>query len=276
MRQFVPCRYPGCFKRKESKGLCTKHKKWLYRGYIDIDLNILKPIRERPGYKDKKCKVYGCQNPPRRNWMCGNHSSALRNGRITEDGEKIWKRAAKYPKDFECVYNGCGKRGKISKGFCKKHYEWLRKGIIDFDGVFLRPFKRIAAYGPDDRCKAQRCTKRPTQRGWCHTHITSFKRGIYDEKGRRIVPEMSKNKGFTCKESGCTESAITRGMCKLHYVRYRTGYLGPEGYKNSGKLCSEEGCGRPAHCRTMCSLHYSRWKKAELMNRDSQISGQAT
>lgn len=251
------CRYPECFKPQHRFSLCNKHRKWVERGYMTVDLVMLKKVIEKPGYKDKRCRIDDCPNRPRRNWLCEKHSSAVRDGRMTTTGDKIWKRAAPYSQDFECIK--CGARGKITRGFCKRHYAQYLRGAIDFDGQPLREM-RIVTYGPDDECKAEGCRRRPRIRGWCENHHKSLRKGVYDASGKRRVPAVAKNKGRACLE--CDMPAHCKGLCVLHYSRMRTGYLGPGGYKNVGQTCSHEGCSRPAHCRTLCTLHYGREKRA--------------
>jgi hypothetical protein len=228
------------------------------------DLVMLQPVQEKGLYKGKTCKIEDCENPPRRNWLCEKHSSAVREGRMKPSGEKIWKRASAYRADFECIVHGCGRRGKIVKGFCRRHYGHYSKGIIDFDGSPLRPLKRVQAYSPLDQCKVQSCRKRPRVRGFCATHAEGVSRGAYDESGKRLTPRLTPNKGKKCKEAGCESEAHCKGLCVLHYNRERTGYLGPEGFKNVGQKCSNEKCERPAHCRTLCTKHYHRWKRRKV------------
>ncbi len=248
-------------KPPHSNGLCSKHRRWVDKGNMTDDLVVLKPVAQKNIYKHAKCKIDGCERRPRRNWMCEKHSSLYREGYITKTGDRIIKKRAvkKYPKDFGCVV--CGKKGKISKGFCNYHYEHYRKGVIGFDGVKIGELKRVHKYSIDSMCKAEGCNRKPRCKGWCERCRIWLVRGYYSNNGKLLKSlPISRNKGRKCSIPSCEKPAHCKTLCRLHYVRKQTGYIGPSGRKNKGQKCSEKNCQRPAACRTMCSLHYYRFK----------------
>jgi len=249
------CRFPECFGRQHRFGLCNKHRKWVERGYMTEDLKILKKV-ERPSYKGKLCRYEGCGRQPRRNWLCEKHSD-LEKRRAQGIEPK-----PRYARDFGCVV--CGRKGKISKGLCPKHHQQYRRGAIDLAGQPLRVQRRT--YTSEDFCPVKNCRRKPRVRGWCQLHAEAKKKGIYDEKGKRLIPAIIKNRGKTC--TSCDKPAYAKGLCRIHYWRLKTGYLGPAGFKNKGQPCST--CGKPAVCRTLCDQHYRRLLAKEV--RRSSVS----
>lgn len=256
------CRMKDCTKRAYRIGLCMKHRKWVQRGHMTMDLQIVKKPLERRIYENATCKIEDCDRKPRRNWLCDRHSAAVHRGNLTPQGEKIVSKVMKYPRDMECIFHACGKQGKITKGFCPKHYSYLAKGYIDYDGVWIRKPKRVQRYTKDDFCRADECNKRPRVRGWCANHFDAFRRGTFNEKGKRLIAKKFKS-GGPCAYKDCLLKSYSKGKCRLHYWREKTGYLGPAGYKNVGKSCEAPGCKRLAYCRARCHSHYRRilWKE---------------
>ena len=251
------CRFPKCDVPKIQRfGLCNRHRKWVEKGYFDKDtLSPLKPMPGKVDYTGKVCKVDGCGIRPRRNYFCPKHSKQFREGVLNVHGHRV-KPFVRYSKDFTCIK--CGKKDKITKGFCKYHYGQLRQGLIDFDGTQLREYKRVHAYGPDDFCRAEHCRKRPKERGFCRSHSLSVKIGTIDRvTGKRLVPKAHKNEGKSCLE--CDQPASTRLLCRLHY--YRRYQATPRKLINKGKICVAPSCDRPAHIKQLCTKHYTRRKR---------------
>ena len=263
----MTCRVKTCTSIKlHSHGLCNKHRKWVMRGYMTMNLVMLRPIKERNIYKNAKCSIEGCSKVPRRNWLCSSHSSR-------KDPEKL-KHARAYAPDFACIV--CGNTGKIVKGFCGFHYYRFRKGIIDYDGIKLRELRKVPKYGELDFCKVKGCPRRPRQRGWCATHRTSLLLGTYDTNGNRLVPEKTRNKGKTCNGHSCLREAHCKGLCTMHYYREKTGYLGAAGRKNKGQVCTETDCGKPAESRVLCSKHYRALLREEKKRMLAQLARTTT
>jgi hypothetical protein len=233
--------------------MCNKHRKWVEKGYIDLGLNQLKPLKEVPNYKKARCKVEDCDNPVRKRFFCLPHYSSFRSGVIDENGKRL-KPKVRYSKDFGCIK--CGARGKITKGFCKKHYNQLRLGLIDFNGNELRDRKRMV-YHEFSRCKVSGCKVRPRIRGFCSSHADSKKKGYYDEDGNRLVPFLSKNAGKNCLR--CDRPAVIKLHCNKHH--YQVYKAKPRVMINKGKVCAAIACGRNAVCKGLCEKHYARRKR---------------
>lgn len=247
------CRYPECEKTKTQRwGLCNRHRKWVENGFIDQQLNILKPLPVVKRYSG--CKIEGCTEKHRRNGFCRRHDCMYKRGSIDLLGRRL-KPIIRYRAGFGCIK--CGQTGKITKGFCKTHYNQFRKKQIDFDGNPLNPPKRIQKYAADDFCKLK-CGRRPRVRGFCENCWQKIARGSIDQTGKRLEPPLWKNKGKTCRDKGCNEPAHCRGLCSVHYSRYKKP---PRTFINFGKQCKAIGCVSGSHCRGYCIKHYNRWKQ---------------
>lgn len=248
----MSCRYPDCPSKKTHRfGLCNRHRKWVERGFIDLDLNPLKKLPSKVDYSKMKCRVEECDNRPRRNFFCPKHSRQFQEKTINQWGVRI-KPLVRYSKDFQCIK--CGAGGKITKGFCKKHYAQLRRGLLDFDGQTLRPPKRVARYTDLHFCKVQGCGKKCRDSGFCRKHAVAWRAGSYDENGRRIIPMLHVNRGKTCLE--CDRPAHIRLLCPKHY--YRKYQASKRVLINKGKECAAPACSRPAICKGLCTMHYNR------------------
>lgn len=249
------CRWPTCnVKKLQRFGLCNRHRKWVERGQINENLEVIGSLPlERGRYKNMICKIDGCTKRPRRNNMCHKHSSQLFRGIITESGERK-SPVVRYPKDFQCIK--CGQTGKIVKGFCRFHYSQLRKNIIDFDGNTLREPRRVMRYTDMDFCKAEGCSRRPRVRGWCSQHHLSFQKNHYDATGKRVIEFPIINKGKMCKECG-ERPARVRQLCTLHYYRTYQATRGKE-FLNKNKKCLLDFCTKQAVTRGLCHTHYRR------------------
>lgn len=259
----MTCRYPGCGTEKLQRfGMCNKHRKWVEKGYIDLDCKTLKEIPKRVDYRLEVCRVEGCENRPRKRFFCIKHYSAFLNGIYLESGQRVRPRI-RYSKDFQCLK--CGKSGKITKGFCKTHYQQFSRGQIDFDGNELRAPRR-RRYDQYSFCKVKECNKRPRVRGFCSMHGEAVSRGVYDENGIRLIPVVFKNAGKKCLQ--CEKPAETKLLCRVHY--YRKYRATPRVFKNKGKVCVAPSCKRPAHCLELCVLHYGRRKRRNQARKITQ------
>lgn len=250
------CRYPGCEVFKLQRfGLCNRHRKWVENGFIDLDLKALKPLPVVKRYSG--CKIEDCKEKHRRNGFCRRHDAMYKRGSIDKLGRRL-KPLIRYSDDFRCIK--CGKGGKISKGFCKTHYNQFRKKQIDFDGNPLNPPKRVQKYGQYDFCKLK-CGRKPRVRGFCENCWQKIKRGSIDETGRRLEPPLWTNVGKTCRDKGCKEPAYCRGLCTVHYSRYKKP---PRTFINVGQTCKAIGCKDPSYSRGYCVKHYARHKRRKL------------
>jgi len=217
----IKCRFPACPTIQLKRwNLCGRHAHWVAKGNMTQDLTVLKKPRPVNIYQapDEKCRIEGCENKPRRNWLCTKHSSSLRDGRMTQSGQRIIKRADHYRYGYRCTKCGFADT-KITKGFCRLHYNQFRKGFIDYAGfpTNKKP-KRIHKYPKDAVCIVGSCTKKPRIRGWCETHHAWFKKKCYDLTGNKI-------RSLTCSVLGCSKVTYKvvhkRERCFVHYKRKR-------------------------------------------------------
>jgi hypothetical protein len=251
----MKCRYPGCGTEKLQRfGMCNKHRKWVEKGYIDLECNTLKEIPKKVDYRFAVCRVEDCENRPKKRFFCLRHYSAFLEGIYLENGQRT-RPLIRYSKDFQCFK--CGKGGKITKGFCKTHYQQLCRGQIDYDGNELRRPKRMK-YDLDSVCKVRGCNRKPRVRGFCQSHSEARAKGFYDESGVRLIPIMHKNAGRKCIEQSCQRGAVTKLLCTMHY--YRKYRAKPRSFLNKGKECSALACKKEAYCKGLCLLHYGRRK----------------
>jgi hypothetical protein len=248
------CRYPECKTEKLQRfGLCNRHRKWVEKGIIDLELRVITEIPKKSYYRNEVCKVSGCGQKPRRNFFCQKHSSQFKIGSIDADGNRV-KPIRIYPVGTEC--KRCGDTGKIVKGFCKVHYNQFRKGQINEEGRQLVEPRRVSSYSDGEMCVVRSCRRRPRVRGFCASHAEAKRKGFYDADGRRLIDPISKNKGNKCLE--CDRDAVIKLLCPMHY--YRKYQARPKKLINKGKKCSSPDCSRNAACRGLCTLHYSRLK----------------
>lgn len=84
-----------------------------------------------------------------------------------------------------CRYDGCTKE-VAAKCFCRTHYVYLRRGIIDEAGKRLRSPLRVARYQEGQVCIVENCKGRPCSRGMCNKHMLQRQAGIVDDKGNQL------------------------------------------------------------------------------------------
>jgi hypothetical protein len=195
MRARKTCRFPDCkITRLQRFGLCNRHRKWVEKGYYDLSLNKLKEQKKVRSYLGMVCKIPDCGVVPRRNGLCETHSSQIKRGTIDFDGRpkiKNGKVFGRYPDGSQCKVCRVEAR-KITKGFCPKHYTQHLKGHRDLDGML-----RIKI------CRMQSCKRRLVNkaRDFCHRHYPGFLKGVYNKYGKRMIPEIIRNKGLTDRKS---------------------------------------------------------------------------
>lgn len=250
------CKLAGCGRTGIRRwGLCVKHSKWVERGHMTQELQIVKNV-ERPNYKNKTCKIPDCTKRPRRNGVCERHSQQMREGTLNLDGSRQFKKILKYSKDFKCFI--CGRGGKITKKLCKKHYEDYRKGFIDYDGYPTdKEKKRVKSY-KGIKCKLPSCKNQARVLGFCNLHYSRFKGGFVDIEGKSLREQPIQNKGRKCKIGDCSRSAVCKGYCSTHYSRKKRGLDLINPCVNKGRNCAASGCPKPARLRGYCDKHHYR------------------
>ena len=265
----VKCRMPDCFTKKTQRfGLCNKHRKWVERGNMTEDLVMLKELKRVGSYKGKTCKIPGCQKKPRRNFMCTAHSSAMRNGTLLPNGDRVYQRVLRYSPNATCKVHRCERGGKITKGFCRKHYSGYMRGLLDYDGFETGKRKRVLRYVPGtDRCKVRGCEQVPRDVGFCKNHSSGYREGHYDSQGKRITRALVRNAGKVCSLKGCGRPAHCMSYCRKHYARYLNCVPFEREFVNKGKTCCYMACQGPAVRKGYCSKHHYRLMNDRPMSR---------
>ena len=255
------CRMENCTITKiHGYGLCDRHYRWIQKGQMTHDLVLLKEHRKIMSYAGMICKIKGCHERPRRNFMCSRHSTMHRFGRLSSDGTPNYKRIV-YSKDAICKIPSCGRGMPIVHGFCKRHGASYSRGFIDYQGFDTGKRKKVYRYTDRDTCSVKGCIKRPDSKGMCRNHYCSYRLGSYDVHGKRLTPVKLKNKGKHCSYKECKSPSFCKGYCRLHYSRYinfKKTLDSP--FINSGKTCSVAFCKKPAYALGICCMHYARRK----------------
>lgn len=259
----MKCKFPGCSKYKIQRwGMCNRHRKWAEKGIIDKDTcKILKPEKV-PKEKLKVCKVRNCDRKDMKgHGFCRTHYASWKIYKVLDyNGERL-RPIVRYGPDYRCPVLGCDNKGPFKKGFCKFHYGQFTAGIIDFDGVKAREFKKVPKYRKHQTCKVKSCSNKPAARGFCSKHRYQQQQGYLDEKGNYLKEPPTRGQKV-CKEKECKGQHYARGLCQLHYWRLKTGYKPPEErYKNKYQTCTAMGCESEAYVRGKCVKHYYRWKR---------------
>jgi len=125
-----------------------------------------------------------------------------------------------------CKMPGCDRKHHI-RGFCTRHYEWVRTGRIDRDGKVLIPVRQKGGR----RCKIDGCDREYTGTGFCVYHRTQYRRGIIDLEGKTLRDLIYKPTLEKCKVEGCNGPDNGKGFCSKHRYQYRTGAISVEGKK---------------------------------------------
>lgn len=257
------CKYPGCPKFKLQRwGMCNRHRKWAEKGIIDKDTCEVLIPEKLPREKATVCKVKNCDRTDMKgHGFCRTHYVSWKYYKVINySGERL-RPIVRYGPDYQCPVNGCERGGPFKKGFCKFHYRQYKDGIIDFDGVKLRDFKKIPKYKDSQVCKAEGCSRKPRIKGFCAKHDYQFKQGYLNEKGKYIKEPPTRGLK-ECTVEGCNDNHYSKGFCRLHYWRDKQGYLPPEErFKNKYQKCTKDDCDNDAYVRGMCVKHYYRWKR---------------
>ena len=165
LRTEKKCRYPDCEGNVHQYGLCNRHRRWVERGYIDMDLNQLKEFHPRmqDGYvKHKECKIAFCNRTDMKGQgMCHRHYRQYMRGLIDVNGKILdidyySKRVRDFSRITKCAVEYCKQQTEIKK-LCRHHYHQYLNKIVDEDGNILkkliktkasvRKFKTIAKIG---------------------------------------------------------------------------------------------------------------------------------
>lgn len=92
----------------------------------------------------------------------------------------------------QCKAEECVKIADGPKGFCKTHYIYSRKGIVDqVSGKRLKQPQRISKYGDGARCIVGDCKSKPISHGMCNRHSIQRSSGIIDSQGTQLRPLMA-------------------------------------------------------------------------------------
>jgi len=231
---------------------CKKHYSWNRSGIIDDNGNMLRqPVIRKP----PKCNAEYCNNTPIKHCKglcleCFNRS---------ENGNYIQRKKCKIK---DCLY-----RGKLSKGFCEKHYMHMRRGYLDENGVELKELRRT--YTENSQCKARGCKERAITKNFCVRHYGQLRRKLIDERGVPLRQFNMYNRKSVCSVSNCDKKAICRGYCENHYRMMRSGTL-EQNINKQPKICRVDGCIKQQSAKEMCSAHYSKMKY--ILKRNKMIS----
>jgi hypothetical protein len=200
--------------------------------------NLLVGIYIMPpkNYGRKGCIVKNCKETKHfSKGFCRYHYNQFFKGWRDEKGNKtdaykgLVNQELKYTAKggYCCLIKIC-KRRPEKKGFCCKHYKWLRKGQCDEKGTILAGPK-IQRYNFEDKCKVIGCDVKPRKSGFCNKHYCAYRRGIYREDGGNSeahkVTKRTYNKDFECIACGIKHVKFSLGFCKKHYNQYRAGLI---------------------------------------------------
>ena len=132
------CGVEGCDRPYHSNGMCNMHHHRWRRGggKVSVEPNNIK----------SRCLIPGCTfSYSRGDGLCERHHFEL----MTVMGGGTPKPRNKLTSTVYtgCKIPGCGGppngKGGFIRGFCPKHYNQYRTGIIDIDGNRLRRFKTV-------------------------------------------------------------------------------------------------------------------------------------
>lgn len=86
-----------------------------------------------------------------------------------------------------CRAEGCDKPANGAKGFCRTHYIYMRRGVIDEDtGRRTRPLLRVRRYEEGSTCLIPGCEGKPKSRGMCNRHMMQREAGIISPTGEQL------------------------------------------------------------------------------------------
>jgi len=92
-------------------------------------------------------------------------------------------------KELKCMIKGCkgipNAFGHYAKGFCQRHYQQHRNGVIDEDGKTIRKLvprnKRKV-----QKCKIEECNESTNHKGFCHRHYIQYLKKKRDIHGNKL------------------------------------------------------------------------------------------
>lgn len=198
-------------------------------------------------------------------------------------------------KTKECRFPDCEVTKIRARGFCSKHYQRYRKGIISLDCRVLKmkyPCLREGCKAklakPDTYCSDHTTHKSGLCRlcsntkllylRLCTIHYSRYKKGYIDKDGKELKP-LTKRRykpNDQCRMRGCTTKPRGRGLCRRHSDQVRWGMIDERGirlkdfrYQNKNKVCKAPKCDQPATKRQYCRKHYDRWNNGYLNIEDS-------
>jgi hypothetical protein len=180
--------------------------------------------------------------------------------------------------DRTCSIEGCGRGGKITRGWCNRHYlSWCRHGD---------PLVASAPKAPK-ACDLEDCAKKFYAKGLCQMHYMRLretgrldrrplltddeKRANRRDQAHRRAERM-KSLGVTCSESFCPKLPAASGLCAKHYAR-RCKWGTTSGHAPLRPLdtvpftyaaparCSADTCTDVVHAEGYCRTHYYRRRK---------------
>lgn len=129
------------------------------------------------------------------------------NGRY--DLKELTLNAHNFTKGKTCKKEGCMRVGKLTRGYCSKHYSRLKKNTLGgpkkTDG--RGKYKRVKKIKPE--CKYDGCTRPASSLEYCSMHYQQFKDG-----------RLGKTFSTTCLY--CDQPFKSKGLCEKHYyvVKY--------------------------------------------------------
>lgn len=126
-----------------------------------------------------------------------------------------------------CKFRNCGQK-TVARGFCTKHYQQMRKGIITTEGFPLREAQVKEVQ--EGVCAAEECEELAQVKGFCRKHYRQWQLGILDKDGARLrdLKKISEASGL-CRHEGCGRATYSLGFCRLHYRRYKSGMIDADG-----------------------------------------------
>lgn len=176
-------------------------------------------------------------------------------------------------KALQCLLDACDLKA-VSRGYCDRHYRWVRKGWLDASTNQVTDLCREKKHY--DRCKVKQCLEdEGLKHGLCGKHYRQYRRGAINIEGESLRPLRRARYGFmeTCKVVGCDTRPRKWGFCSKHAQKYAVGHLTEKGeanpeYNRKNRQYNRDwaciSCGRvgsPAYimgfCRTPC---YSRFR----------------
>lgn len=107
--------------------------------------------------------------------------------------------------DATCAVQGCGRAGKIIRGWCTAHYQrWQKHGDPRGGGA-----QRERHVG----CLVAGCDGRHEGLGYCRIH--------YRRVRKYGTPDLPQREPVVCSVAECADAAHARHLCGKHHARWR-------------------------------------------------------